>query len=66
MDKHTTAFNNVHTQLLLQMQINSNIQFTKDLLRSTQAELHEAKEKLTTKQLESERVKTELKWLRAN
>ena len=54
MDKHTTAFNNVHTQLLLQMQINSNIQLTKDLLRSTQTELHEAKEKLTKKHIELE------------
>ena len=50
MEKHTTAFNNVHTQLLLEIQVKSNIQEIKDQVLSTQNELHATKAKLATKQ----------------
>ena len=55
MEDHTTKFNNVHTQLLLQMQIDSNIQemkekllSTQNSLKSTQSELQATKTSLLT------------------
>lgn len=60
MEKHTTAFNNAHTQLLLEMQINSNIQGTKEQLLSTQTELCLTKEFLGAKQVELEATKATL------
>ena len=54
MNEHTTAFNNFHTQLLLQMQTNSNIQDLKDQLRSIQSELNSTKEELAVKKVELE------------
>ena len=50
MEDHTTKLNNVHTQLLLQMQIDSNIQEMKERLHSTQKELHATQNDLKTKE----------------
>ena len=50
MEDHTTKFNNVRTQLLLQMQIDSNIQEMKERLHSTQKELHATQNELKTKE----------------
>ena len=60
MEDHTTKFNNVHTQLLLQMQIDSNIQEMKERLHSTQIELHETKTTLHKTQNELQSTKTTL------
>lgn len=60
MDEHTTSFNNFHTQLLLQMQTNSNIKDLKDQLQSTKTELMSTKEILKTQQFELETTKREL------
>ena len=58
MEKHTTAFNNVHTQLLLEIHIKSNIQEMKDQVLSTQNELHATKAKLATANKELHEAKT--------
>ena len=60
MEKHTSNFNNVHTQLLLQMQIDSNIQEMKDCLSSTQNELQTTKVTLDATQNELQATKTTL------
>ena len=60
MEDHTTKFNNVHTQLLLQMQIDTNIQEMKERLHSTQIELHETKTTLHKTQNELQSTKTTL------
>ena len=60
MEKHTSNFNNVHTQLLLQMHIDSNIQEMKDSLSSTQNELQSTKTTLVTTQNELQTTKTTL------
>ena len=58
MEDHTTKFNNIHTQLLLQMQIDSNIQEMKERLHSTQIELHETKTILLETQNELQATQT--------
>ena len=61
MENHTTKFNNVHTQLLLQMQIDSNIQEMKERLHSTQKELHATQNELKTKENTLLTTQSELK-----
>ena len=59
MEEHTAKHNTVHTQLLLQMQIDSNIQEMKEKLSSTQNELQATKTLLYSKQ--NELLATKLK-----
>ena len=59
MEDHTTKCNTIHTQLLLQMQIDSNIQEMREKLHSTQNELQTTKATLYSTQ--NELVKTKLK-----
>ena len=61
MENHTTKFNTIHTQLLLQMQIDNNIQDLKERLHSTQNELQTTKTTLAATQNELQTTKDELK-----
>ena len=61
MENHTTKFNNIHAQLLLQMQIDSNIQEMKERLHSTQKELHATQNELKTKENTLLTTQSELK-----
>ena len=61
MENHTTKFNNVHTQLLLQMQTDNNIQEMKERLHSTQKELHAKQNELKTKENTLLTTQSELK-----
>ena len=60
MNEHTSSFNNVHTQLLLQMQNNSNIKDIKNDLRSTQNELISTKAELISTKGNLAETKAEL------
>ena len=66
MDEHTNSFNNVHTQLLLQMQNNSNIKDIKNDLRSTQNELISTKSELISTKGNLAETKTELETSKRN
>ena len=60
MEKHTSKFNNVHTQLLLQMQIDSKIQEMKDSLSSTQNKLQAKQNDLQTTKITLDATQNEL------
>lgn len=60
MEEHTTKFNNVHTQLLLQMQIDFNMQDMKERMQAMQTELQATKAALSFKEKELGETKLKL------
>ena len=63
MEKHTTAFNNMNTQLMLEMQIKSKneaLATAKVSLQAIQTELHLTKEMLNSRDVDLQTTKTTL------